>query len=160
MRTKPFFLLACLLLVQNGYSQTIMEFTYYDDGSRHTRNIITLKSGRIDTSSIDNGNLQPSVMAEQFSNVDTNKFLEEKTDEFAIKIFPNPTKGQLLVYITGVDQFDNSSISVFSSKGILLNKIQPIGSTTTIDLFNNESGIYVLIIQIKNKSSSWKILKE
>jgi len=77
-----------------------------------------------------------------------------------IKIYPNPTKGNLVVEIPDLD-LKTVRIMVFNLQGkqLVIKNISP-NSRTLLNMQNLSSGMYVLKIIAEQKSSEWKIIKE
>jgi len=121
----------CLILAQNK-----LNYAYDADGNRIERTISMTRSASV-----------------------TTEFYEEIIAEKNVKIYPNPTKGQLKVEISNTE-INSGSIQVFDMNGrkIIQQKITEI--TTPIDLSNYSTGTYILKIQLNNESSNWKIIKE
>ena len=86
--------------------------------------------------------------------------VEEELLEYKISIYPNPTQGELKVIISGDVDFEQSSLSVFSIKGELVYKKEPVEETNYINLLNQAPGMYVMRLLIEGKTESWKILKQ
>jgi len=84
-----------------------------------------------------------------------NIFISEK-----VAIFPNPTKGQLQVYVNGVDS--KVDMSLFDVLGNLhLTSTRDVSSNRTIDLdiTNLSDGIYFLLLNSESVRESVKIIK-
>lgn len=81
-------------------------------------------------------------------------------DDHSIKIYPNPTEGNLTIGISGLKKSDESSYGVYNIQGaqILTNNID--ADNFNIDISCSPSGIYLLKITINNNSASWKIVKK
>lgn len=76
-----------------------------------------------------------------------------------IKIYPNPTKGQLRVDIGDYNAKDVIIIEVYDLIGKQLIKDQVYQSIQDLDLSSYTNGIYILIIKRNGSSSDWKIIK-
>lgn len=135
-----FFLFEFYSLNAQQYSK-ILEYTYDANGNRVKREImyVELKSSK-DTSKISS----------------INSFIASSE----ISVFPNPTKGQLLVNITNLSPKETSSILIYDINGRQLITISPITESNNIDLSSYSSGVYVMKISIGTDTSEWKILKE
>lgn len=77
-----------------------------------------------------------------------------------ITIYPNPTKGDLRIDITGVDDFEKSGLTVRSLNGTELDKLSPLDVTNEMDLTGYANGVYLFDIYIKGESTTWKIIKK
>lgn len=77
-----------------------------------------------------------------------------------IAIYPNPTEGELRIDITGIEDFTDTELTVRSLNGSVLEHIQPLDVTNEMDLTNYADGIYLVIIKLKDQSTTWKIIKK
>ena len=138
------FILGFLVLCFSGFSQTkTFVYTYDDSGNREHREYITLKSGEAIAGS---ENSQPEVF-------------EVVLNDFDIIVYPNPTKGNLKVEFTNLGN-EEVGISVFNLEGKLISNQFLKGTSCAINLFNQSPGIYLMKIQIGDKSKEFKIIKE
>lgn len=151
---KLFILLAFSLLLiigakYNAQAQSThyhYQYSYDESGNREQRIYIgtTLKSASIENSSA---------------------FNEEKpiTENFGfgeIKIYPNPTKGNLIVEIPDFEA-EKISILVFNLQGKeIMYKTGAPNSRNQVNLSNLPSGMYVLKIVAGQEFSDWKIIKD
>ncbi|MFV0376511.1 MAG: T9SS type A sorting domain-containing protein [Mangrovibacterium sp.] len=85
---------------------------------------------------------------------------EEILAEKEIKIYPNPTRGQLSVSITGMGSTDSGTVLVSDMNGrpLLTKSIQE--GLTPIDLSDRPDGYYLLKIVLGTETSTWKIIKQ
>jgi len=124
----------------------------YDDSGNRIKKYINLNKGN----SSEKDTLKKTVEEDK-------KELEEfgeKLGEFSIKIYPNPTEGQLYVEINGLAFDETVDYQLFSQTGLILEMKKKIGCPITIDLDSYPGGLYILRLMIKDKISQWKILKE
>ena len=80
--------------------------------------------------------------------------------ERSITLFPNPTKGQLEVEITGKGIPEQSSIGLFTLQGELLLLSKNIRQANPLNLSDKKPGTYLLTIKLGNELSTWKVIKE
>ena len=85
----------------------------------------------------------------------TNDSLKDQT----IRIFPNPTKGNLEIDLIGYPQRLNSYILIFNVIGNLIIKTTIVSSTMVIDLSVYPDGIYIFQIVQNDTVSAFKIIK-
>ena len=85
---------------------------------------------------------------------------EDKLGELTIKIYPNPTLGQLFVEIKGLGSDETVDYQLFSQTGLNLEVKKKIGYQFTVDMERYPGGLYILRLMISGKTSQWKILKE
>jgi hypothetical protein len=132
-----------------GKSQNKINFAYDSAGNRVSRTI-SLGSTK---SAIGGGGI---AEFEEEKN-----FFTESLAEKQIKIYPNPTRGQLRVEILGYEDLEaNSFIQVFTSNGALIYKAGNLSQTNDINLTDKPAGLYIMLINIAGERSSWKIIKK
>lgn len=129
-------------------AQTIVKYNYDNAGNRIYRGIIvmetTLKKGTIDTDSSEY----------------KQKILEEKLGDVTVRIYPNPTKGIIKVEIPEYKPEFKGLAALYSLKGKLLQTKVFDSSEITLDLTSYPLGTYVLKINLGDRESEWKILKQ
>ncbi len=86
-------------------------------------------------------------------------FIDELSKR-TVKIYPNPTKGQLKVEIFELDNSDKGTISIYNRQGRLITKKNISVSTLDFDISTQPDGLYVMHIEINGQVSTWKILKQ
>lgn len=74
-----------------------------------------------------------------------------------IRIAPNPTKGRVKVSILNNDA--NFDVRVYSSNGKMLLSQSSVRNRTEIDLTSQPNGIYILVISLGQRETTWKIIK-
>jgi YD repeat-containing protein len=152
MKTLVFlFILVGCLLPKLGYSQSTIDYTFgYDaSGNRVSRTFVMRKSAQLPKDSLSTA----SVIAKK------QDILGEVFEKKQITIYPNPTKGLVIVEISLTTE-DNAQISVYNIRGSLLLDYKNVSSRTNIDLSNEPTGTYLMKIFIGNKPTTWKILKQ
>lgn len=81
-----------------------------------------------------------------------------------IKIYPNPTHGDLVLEITGVTPQKLSSqsnpIQIVNLQGKTVMEISTMGSFNPVDISTLANGIYILRIQLNGKVWTYKIVKD
>jgi hypothetical protein len=133
-----------------GMSQTTINFAYDSAGNRVSRTI------ELPASPTMFGGGGGTAEFREDEN-----FFTEILAEKEIKIYPNPTRGQLRVEILGYENLDkNSSIQVFTSGGALLYKTGNLKQTNDINLTDKPAGLYIMLINIGGERSTWKIIKQ
>lgn len=140
---KHFYLLFIfLLMLTSGMAQKVA-YDYDMAGNRIARKVVELNN--------------PSYAKQ---HVETPVPIEEQLGERKITVYPNPTKGALAVEITGGDQKDQITLSLFSSQGVQLQNIKTTGITTPVNMSSYPSGWYILRLQIGDKMMEFKIIKQ
>lgn len=126
-----------------GFAQTkVYAFEYDASGNRIERQLIQLKS-----TSVAGDNQQQEVF-------------EGTLDKREIKIYPNPTKGNLVVEIPFNDEQPQLTLQVYSMRGTLISEQLATSETTIVDLNRQPAGMYILRIFSGQSVSEWKIVKE
>ncbi len=77
-----------------------------------------------------------------------------------ITIYPNPTRGDLRIEITGVNDFEHSSITIYGLNGAVLYLKDQAEALNELDITSWTEGIYLMVIRINGESTTWKIIKE
>ena len=137
-------LLVCFMVfpVSSIVTGQAITYAYDNNGNRIDRNIVTLKSGHV-------------------SPADTTKeFQEEILGEMSLKIYPNPTQGEVTIDVTGIQNDAILEYRLFNPSGVLLEHKKEVSGYFSIDLLNYPSGIYILRLLIADKKSEWKIIKQ
>jgi hypothetical protein len=133
-----------------GTLQGNVSYAYDAAGNRISRTIV----------------LQQSMMrAMSMPDFDSDETWEEEKpfvdflNDLQVKIFPNPTRGQLAIEITGADG-ENVQITVFSARGeLLLTKQATASARTAVDLSAFSTGNYILVLTINGTNQQYKIVK-
>lgn len=118
-----------------------MSFSYDSAGNRVRREIVIEKKAAPTKDSAD---------GQYFSDLLSDK---------EIRIYPNPTDGHLKVEIRGYDNSDSCELSVFSMSGQQILAANPDSSFTDVDMTSQANGVYIFLIILNGKESSWKIIK-
>lgn len=87
--------------------------------------------------------------------------IEDKIENHEITIYPNPTKGNLVLKVGELTDESNGSIEIFDLNGKQINEsIEIKDEQTKVDLSKEPSGIYFMNLNIDGKNVVWKIIKE
>lgn len=124
-----------VFLFVNGQNKT--KFNYDASGNRVERIIDLTKS----------------------ATTSTQEVLIEQINDYKIKIYPNPTKGQLKIEMLNSDDIKSFTISIYTLGGKLITTKKGTIPITEIDLSNRQNGIYIMNVEVNGKTSPWKILK-
>ncbi|MFT3740235.1 MAG: T9SS type A sorting domain-containing protein [Breznakibacter sp.] len=77
-----------------------------------------------------------------------------------IKIYPNPTEGQLSVSVVPLESHLEGTIAVTDMNNRLILTKQITSGVTPIDLSAQPAGYYLMKIIIGTETSTWKIIKK
>lgn len=94
------------------------------------------------------------------SDEDKKKFFTEEVSKKNIKIYPNPTYGQLAVEIQDREGLQSGTITIVTIKGKEILKKKIDSTFINLDISNKQAGIYILIIEIDGEKTTWKIIKK
>ncbi|MDR0543142.1 MAG: T9SS type A sorting domain-containing protein [Dysgonamonadaceae bacterium] len=134
--------LASSLLVSKVPAQNSVSFVYDEAGNRISRTIVF------------------NTTSGQLRSDDETTDYTEVFPETILHIYPNPTEGLLQINIENLPDGETVQIAVFTASGQLLFKKEHQPAFTEIDLGGQPAGIYLLKIQIGDKSTEWKIIKK
>lgn len=149
MLNKPCILIALLSLNLIALSGQAIHFNYDESGNRVKRYIVLGK-----------GSSSGDETSKKYEESNKSAEFTDKLEELTIKIYPNPTRGQLSVEINGLGIDETVDYQLFSQSGILLGTNKKNGFYFTIDMGQYPGGLYILRLMIEGKISQWKILKE
>jgi hypothetical protein len=152
MKTLKIFLAVTLFLNINniGKCQTTISY-YYDQGGNRIERIIQIPPP-ITPFSNENDQLNQEKTTSQI-------VYNEKIEEVNIKIYPNPTLGQLTVTLSNTSSNDSYYLQLFSLDGKLITQPTINNQTFTIDFSDKPKGTYILRINLNSKNSEWKVVK-
>jgi hypothetical protein len=85
---------------------------------------------------------------------------QEDVGQQKVSIYPNPTRGELKIEITGIDVLKPSSIIIYNETGKMLYQKRQITGSDIINMSDYPNGLYILKVNLDNHCSEWKILKE
>ena len=125
--------------------QSIVSYAYDNAGNRISRKVVLLSSSpthvKKDTIST------PTPVAEQLG--DRN-----------ITVYPNPTKGDLAVDITGGNDKDEMQIVLISAQGIQLQVLKAVTGSTPVNMLHYPPGWFIFRVQAGDKMTEFKIIKQ
>ena len=143
MKAKCSLLLFSILFYNILIAQTNVCYTYDKAGNR-TNRTICLKSEEASSDSVSIAKIP----------------ITENLGEMVITLYPNPTKGQLMVQITHMPDNTMGEITLYDLSGRLVTVQNTVNENTMLDLSVQPLGIYVLRIRVGGKVSEWKVIKE
>lgn len=115
------------------------------------------KSGNRTMRSINLSGNKSATLDDDVEEGETEPF-DDFVVDIPIKIYPNPTKGRLMVEIQQIEK-DPITIVVYDLKGQAIMTIPEAVVINVLDISNCKNGIYIMKITIGQKSQTWKILK-
>ncbi len=152
MKPKNILLIILFCLGSFLLNAQAFEYTYDAAGNRIARQEIVLKSASIDNSSTETKGIQQDAATKTVYNA--------VLGEMTISIYPNPTKGNLLVKIENATNLEEIEFKLIDMKGTIILMQENITESNSIDLYDQPQGTYILNIYSGKEFSSWKIIKE
>ena len=137
-----FLLLVAISLSVSG--QSIVSYAYDNAGNRLSRKVVLLTSN---PTHVKKDTIAPSPV-------------EEQLGDRKLAVYPNPTKGELKIDITGGNNKDEIRIQLFSAQGIQLQSRKAALGTTPIDMTLYPPGWYILQVKAGDKVTELKIIKQ
>lgn len=137
LMVATYLLVAPLLL----FAQNRIAYAYDAAGNRVSRTIVL-----------------PTRSASQ--STEKSNYYQDMVADKRMKIYPNPTKGQLKVEILGLNDDNQCSLAVYTMNGVQVFKTITKSEITLIDLTNVANGYYLMKATVNGKATSWKIIKE
>lgn len=134
-KISPFLLFIVLVGTMNAQK---IQYVYDNAGNRVKREIVLTKSA---------AETQPAVFTEE---------LAKRT----IKIYPNPTEGQLKVEVPAFEESNSVNLTIVNMQGQVVLRKKMNSVVADLDISSKPNGIYILQINIDGENSSWKIIKK
>ena len=94
------------------------------------------------------------------SNERTPLIFTETFQEVNIHIYPNPTKGLLKVDVQNLPEKEKIVIYLYDLSGKQILSRAADFAPVELDITRQNNGMYILIIQIGENRSEWKIIKQ
>lgn len=116
-------------------------YDYDIRGNITSRRVIVLKSSY-------RSSLDSIVTPEAFEDTQLN-----------IRIYPNPTKGDLIIEVPDYQENEVLTFQVYDINGRLLLNAKKKDGSTNLDFRSFSNGIYILRLTRKGTNVSWRIVK-
>lgn len=172
MRKKIFtisVLLCSLLLSGSLLAQREIQFSYDNSGNMTSR-VIYFPSIPPSLELVDNSTGTSDENHEPGDNNNADNGSDEKTvdkkifDDMLgnqqIKIYPNPTMGNLVINIPAYQVNPNDRIDIVDMQGVLKKQILTLSESNTIDISSYPPATYIMLIYIGGETTQWKIIKQ
>lgn len=153
---KRYIMLLMLWVIgQSIFAQSSLPriYEYDESGNRVLRKVLELKNLETDTND--------NILADDISYTQENipkreEVFEEQIGDVSIRVFPNPTQGALTLQC---DASVSGTYEVLSQSGQLLQNGRIATNISHIDISHLPCGVYLLRLNMKDKSETWKIIK-
>ena len=93
-------------------------------------------------------------------NAPEEKMYQDSLASTRITIYPNPTEGDLRIDIAGVTDFESSGLILYDMAGKVVCNITELSESNELDITSYANGMYIMVIKIKEESTTWKIVKK
>ncbi len=131
----------------------------YNNGSTLNKTSFSLGTTVVTWSVADHSNnistCKTNIHVQKGTDIDENDFLE-----IEVSAYPNPTDGIInLVIPEHLVGNDNNHFIIYNSNGVIIKRMEIVGTKTIINISNSNSGIYVLNVILDDKTITRKIIK-
>ena len=141
--TQRLFLIASLLLL-TAVKLSAQQYTYLYDAAGNRTKVTVLKSSQADP-----------------KNTETNEAVLVTDEGRQFKLYPNPTKGLVTIECPGIEDDSKVICTIHDANGkFISNAVYAGQQTIKCDLSNVSNGLYILQINLLDKTHRIKILKE
>jgi hypothetical protein len=132
----------CYCITVSGQAR---KFWYDESGNRTSRKTITLSKSATGVSE---------------ENSKQNEPITDKIGETSILIFPNPARSLITVEIQGLENNRGDMITLYDQSGRLVLTLTNLTWSNNLDMSALQTGIYFMVIKLKNNTTKWSIIKE
>lgn len=103
--------------------------------------------------------IKKEILFEQTQSKSQVVAYSDMLDEKEIKIYPNPTEGELRVEIFNELKKTEGIVTVHGNNGAMIYTTPIINGFASLDISSCPNGLYILHVKIGDCVSSWKIIK-
>lgn len=103
--------------------------------------------------------IKKEILFEQSQSKSQVVAYSDMLDEKEIKIYPNPTEGELRVEIFNELKKTEGIVTVHGNNGAMIYTTPIINGSASLDISSCPNGLYILHVKIGYCVSSWKIIK-
>lgn len=135
-----------LLLAVSLMASAQVRYIYDPAGNRVTRGRISINS--------------PSTEFQQGNEAYGLSHSSDMLGERNIRIYPNPTTGNLKIEILNYAPDDICDLSFCTIVGYQIASVHLTSPSTTLDITDQKNGLYLLQIQLNGLKRAWKIIKK
>ncbi len=162
MLQRLFLFLVLSLIASSLYCQQPIFFDYDDAGNRIKRyeDVFVLKS--LMPSDEDGQDLSQcdSIISKNDMQLSTEIPLMQSIDDYEFEIYPNPTRGMLMIRMISSGNHLNLTLRIIDISGKSILMLPFLQEMNYIDLTKQVSGSYILIIESAQSKKEWLIIKE
>lgn len=103
--------------------------------------------------------IKKEILFEQSQSKSQVVAYSDMLDEKEIKIYSNPTEGELRVEIFNELKKTEGIVTVHGNNGAMIYTTPIINGSASLDISSCPNGLYILHVKIGDCVSSWKIIK-
>lgn len=103
--------------------------------------------------------IKKEILFEQSQSKSRVVAYSDMLDEKEIKIYPNPTEGELRVEIFNELKKTEGIVTVHGNNGAMIYTTPIINGSASLDISSCPNGLYILHVKIGDSVSSWNIIK-
>ena len=141
-----FLTIALCTISYNAVSQNSVSFGYDADGNMSSRTVVMLKSASF-------------VSEEEAEEEFLTEIVTAELGKQKITVYPNPTRGRILVEIQPLNYDETNVMRLFNSQGQLIETVQIASEQTPLEI-TGSAGVYLLDVHLGGSISKWKIIKQ
>jgi putative uncharacterized protein (fragment) len=169
MRFYMKYLYLIILLLSVGslplMGQGRVRFAYDAAGNRVRRELVVgskkpkgLRTLSTDSTQQTTSDLEPKDEADR-RHLSGRDYVTETIDRGQVRIYPNPTEGELTIEFLGYRPEQRAVLVVYDLFGRVVVRRVVASMTTMLDLSGQSAGLYVLHLIVGKDRSAWKIRK-
>lgn len=165
---KYLYLIILLLLAVSSLrlmGQGRVRFAYDAAGNRVRRELVVgskkpkgLRTLSTDSTQQTTSALEPKDEADR-RYLSGRDYVTETIDRGQVRIYPNPTEGELTIEFLGYRPEQRAVLVVYDLFGRVVVRREVASMTTMLDLSGQSAGLYVLHLIVGKDRSAWKIRK-
>jgi len=158
---KYLIVLVMTLVLNIGYSQQqVISFEYDNSGNRVLREVIEIPAAPLANDSTTVNVEGPKSKKSSDSIAPVNPVLSSLPDGREVNIYPNPTRGQLLIEISEIKEGESGKLLILSMEGKIIEQRAIKDKTIHVDLSRQARGNYILRLRLGEQKKEWQIVKQ
>ena len=91
--------------------------------------------------------------------VTSDNFFVENIAQVEIKIYPNPTTEKITLEISNMEILQKGVFKLFTLNGQLLQEKPVYSAATEVSLAGYAKGVYILKVNVNDRTENWKVIK-
>jgi hypothetical protein len=150
---KALLTLIALLFLLQGKSQITYTYTYDASGNRTKRVSVTVKS-------LGGESIYNQETRELKDTYTASESLEDHLDDRVITLYPNPTRGELVLRINPLPENPLGKITVFGIDGRQYFIFSNLSEYNDLDLTDLNPGNYIILLELNGQRTTYEVIKE